>query len=254
MSSVSQAEAILAEAADLLRIGAERLVTLRLTGSLAIREHCPERAPLLPAMGRRPYRDIDLIGYWKDRRQIAALFEERGYLPDPAVRQAQEFGVKRFVYEQPDSHLKADVFFDELVMAHTVPFQGRLELHAPAITPTDLLLTKLQIHEFTDNDLMDCLVLLAEHRVGDTIDGGYIAEIMRKDWGFCHTTGLNLARIADAPGRFTAFPEDAAGSVRRNVAALREAIERAPKTQKWKLRARVGERARWYEHVEEVNR
>ncbi len=254
MSSVSQAEAILAEAADLLGIAAVRSLTVRLAGSLAIRAHCPARAPLLPALGRRPYRDIDLMAYWKERRQIAAVFEERGYVLDPAVRQAQEFGVKRFVYEHPDSHLKADVFFDELVMAHTIAFQGRLELDTPAITVTDLLLTKLQIHEFTENDLIDCLVLLAEHDVGTTIDGDYIADIMRKDWGFCHSTELNLARIGDALPRFPALSDDAAGSVRRNIGALAGAIERAPKTQKWKLRARVGERARWFEHVEEVNR
>jgi hypothetical protein len=254
MSSVGQAEAILAEAADLLRVSAERSVIARLTGSLAIRAHCPVHAPLLSALGRRPYRDIDLIAYWKDRRQLAALFEERGYILDPVVRQAQEFGVKRFVYEHPDTNLKADVFFDELVMAHTVPFHGRLELDRTAITVTDLLLTKLQIHEFTDNDLIDCLVLLAEHEAGAAIDTGYIAEIMRKDWGFYHTAELNLARIGDALPGFPALPDTAARAIQRNIADLRDAIERAPKTQKWKLRARVGERARWYEQVEEVNR
>jgi hypothetical protein len=254
VSGAGQAEAILAEAADLLRVSAERLVIARLTGSLAIRTHCPVHAPLLPALGRRPYRDIDLIAYWKDRRQVAALFEERGYVLDPAIRQAQEFGVKRFVYEHPDNHLKADVFFDELVMAHTIPFQGRLELGSTAITVTDLLLTKLQIHEFTDNDLIDCLVLLAEHEARATIDTGYIAEIMRRDWGFYHTTELNLARIGDALPGFAALPGTAARAVQRNIDDLHDAIERAPKTQKWKLRARVGERARWYEQVEEVNR
>jgi hypothetical protein len=254
MSGAIAAEAILAEASDLLRVAGERSLTVRLTGSLAVRAHCPARAPLLPALGRRPLRDIDLMAYWKDRRRIAAVFEERGYLLDPVVRQAQEFGVKRFVYEHPESRLKADVFFDELVMAHTIAFHGRLELDATAITVTDLLLTKLQIHEFTDNDLIDCLVLLAEHEAGDAIDTGYIAEIMRKDWGFCHTTELNLARIGDALPGFPALPEAAAGAIRRNIAGLRDAIERAPKTQKWKLRARVGERARWYEQVEEVNR
>lgn len=254
MSSVGQAEAILAEATELLRVSAQRSVIVRLTGSLAIRAHCPAHAPLLPALGRRPYRDIDLFAYWKDRQQVAALFEERGYVLDPTVRQAQEFGVKRFVYSRPDSHLKADVFFDELVMAHTIPLKGRLELDTTAITVTDLLLTKLQIHEFTDNDLIDCLVLLAEHGAGTTIDAAYIADILRKDWGFYHTTEINLARIADAPSAFPALPNTAARVIAGNVAALRAAIERAPKTQKWKLRARVGERARWYEQVEEVNR
>jgi hypothetical protein len=257
MSGVTQAEAVLAEAVDLQRIMAERSLTVRLTGSLAIRELCPERAPLLPVLGRRPYRDIDLIGYWKDRKAIAAIFEERGYVLDPAVRQAQEFGVKRFVYEQPGGQLKADVFFDELIMAHTIPFQGRLELAGPAITVTDLLLTKLQIHEFTDNDLKDCLVLLAEHAPGsqDPVDAGYIADILRKDWGFHHSVELNLARIDEAPAKYSdAFPEDAATAVHHAVQALRDAIDRAPKGQKWKLRARVGERTRWYEQVEEVNR
>jgi hypothetical protein len=254
MSSLSQADAILAEAEELLRVSAQRSVIVRLTGSLAIGAHCPAHAPLLPALGRRPYRDIDLFAYWKDRHQVAALFEERGYVLDPAVRQAQEFGVKRFVYEQPESHLKADVFFDELVMAHTIPFKGRLELGVTAISVTDLLLTKLQIHEFTDNDLVDCLVLLAEHQAGTSIDAAYIAEIMRKDWGFCHSTEINLARIAAAVPTLPALPETAVRAIEGNITALRDAIERAPKTQKWKLRARVGERARWYEQVEEVNR
>ena len=124
------------------------------------------------------------MAYWKDKRQVAALFEERGYLLDPSVRQAQEFGVKRFVYEHPDNHLKADVFCDDLVMAHTIPFGGRLELGGPAITVTDLLLTKLQIHEFTDNDLIDCMVLLAEHQPGDTID----TDLHRRH----HAQGLGL--------------------------------------------------------------
>jgi hypothetical protein len=262
------AAAVLAEAGELLRISAGRSLTVRLTGSLAVHAHCPGQAPLLPALGRRPYRDIDLIGYSKQKRQIAALFEERGYVLDPAVRQAQEFGLKRFVYEHPDSHLKADVFFDELVMAHTIGFQGRLELDSPTITVTDLLLTKLQIHEITENDLIDCIVLLAEHRTSsgeperrpadpaaaEIIDVGHVTGIMRKDWGFCHTTQLNLDKIAAALDRYPLLPPEVTGAVRERIVTLADAIEGAPKSQKWKLRARVGDRVRWYEQVEDVTR
>jgi hypothetical protein len=261
MDELALAEAVLVEAGELIRICGERSLTVRLTGSLAIRAHCPARALLLPALGRRPYRDIDLIAYSKQRRPIAALFEERGYVLDPAIKQAQEFGIKRFVYEQPGSHLKADVFFDELEMAHTIPFQGRLELDAPTITVTDLLLTKLQIHEFTGNDLIDCIVLLAEHPVGsagpadpEVIDSGYVAEMMRRDWGFWYTTWQNLARIDEALESYPALPGDTASLVHDRLAELRVAIESAPKTQRWKMRARVGSRVRWYEEVEEVNR
>lgn len=255
------ADAVLAEAAELLRISAEQGLTVRLTGSLAIRGHCPAQAPLLAALGRRPYRDIDLAAYSKEKRAVAALLESRGYVLDPAIRQAQEFGINRFVYEQPGTGLKVDVFFDELVMAHTVGFGGRLELDAPTIPLTDLLLTKLQIHEFTDNDLIDCLVLLAEHAVSpdgpagpDTIDAGHVAGVMRGDWGFCYTAQANLGKIADAAGRLPALPAPAAASVRERAAALLGAIEAAPKTRRWKLRARAGTRVRWYEEVEDVTR
>jgi hypothetical protein len=36
------------------------------------------------------------------------------------------------------------------------------------------------------------------------------------------------------------------------VAALRTAIQDAPKSTRWKLRARVGERAAWYNEPEEM--
>jgi len=254
----ARAEAVLAEAGELIQAATDRSLTVRLVGSIAVRTHSPAHAHLLATLGRRPYRDIDLMAYSKQKRDIAALLEERGYVLDPAIRLAQEFGIKRFVYEHPESHIKVDVFFDELVMAHTVEFAGRLELDAPTITVTDLLLTKLQIHEFTENDLIDSVVLLAEHEVGpagkDTIDRDYIANVMRKDWGFYYTTQGNLGKIADSLREFPALPVSTAGTVRDRAAELRDVIERAPKTQRWKLRARVGNRVKWYEHVEEVNR
>ena len=42
--------------------------------------------------------------------------------------------------------------------------------------------------------------------------------------------------------------------IARRIEALTAAIEAAPKSRRWKLRARVGERKRWYEEPEEVDR
>jgi hypothetical protein len=41
---------------------------------------------------------------------------------------------------------------------------------------------------------------------------------------------------------------------RARVTSIQQAIDEAPKTSKWKLRARVGDRVRWYEDPEEVER
>jgi hypothetical protein len=40
--------------------------------------------------------------------------------------------------------------------------------------------------------------------------------------------------------------------VRERIHQLQERIERQPKTAKWKLRSRIGERVKWYKDVEEL--
>ena len=252
------AKAVSDEAEVLLRLAAERRLVLRLTGSLAIRSHSSGSSHLLGALGRRPYRDIDLMGVWKQNRDVARMFEERGYLPDPEIKQAQEFGVKRLIHEHPDTGIKIDVFMDDLVMAHTVPFGGRLELDDPTISVTDLLLSKLQIHEITENDLIDTVVLLADHDLGagdrEHIDDGYIASLMSKDWGFWYTTQGNLEKLQEAVARYDAAAPETRAAVAERLTRLKTRIDDTPKGGKWKLRARVGTRARWYEEVAEVHR
>jgi hypothetical protein len=86
------------------------------------------------------------------------------------------------------------------------------------------------------------------------INGGYIADIMRKDWGFYYTTRANLQKLTDSLDEQPALPAEVAARVRGRLSQLDAAIEQAPKTQRWKLRARVGSRVKWYEDVEDVNR
>ena len=106
-------------------------------------------------LGRRPVRDIDDMGYATEQRALESMFEGEGWTEDPVIRQAKEWGVKRLIYRHPSSGHKVDVFLDELVMSHTIDMRGRLELAAPTIPLVDLLLSKLQIHEITDNDVLD---------------------------------------------------------------------------------------------------
>ena len=251
------ARAVAEEAGQLFEAAEEQRLVLRLTGSLAVRSHCAGSAGVLDAMGRRPARDIDFMGVWKQQRDVSRMFEQRGYLPDPDIKQAQEFGVKRLIYQHPDTTIKTDVFMDDLVMAHVVPFGGRLELDSPTITVTDLLLSKLQIHEITENDLMDGIAIFGEHDVGagdrEAIDAGYIASIMSKDWGFWYTTLENLEKIESAADRYPVVPPTMAENVKTRTADVRATIEQTPKTAKWKIRARMGTRVRWYEEVAEVH-
>jgi hypothetical protein len=243
------------EAATLQDEAARLGVTLRLIGSLAVSLRCDRTRHLAELLGRRAPRDIDFVGYSAQSEPIERLFAARGYTLHPAVRHSQEWGVKRLIYTDAAGH-KVDVFLDELVMAHTIPFAGRLEGEERTVSLADLLLSKLQIQRITENDLIDTVVLLGAAGFGpgeDEIDLDYIARIMAADWGFHHTTVTNLARLDEALARYTSLSREVTATVRARARTLADALEAVPKTTRWRLRARIGTRVPWYEDVEEVD-
>jgi hypothetical protein len=63
---------------------------------------------------------------------------------------------------------------------------------------------------------------------------------------------LNLALLHESVQRPGLDPELAA-RVRMQIETLRAHLAAAPKSRRWKLRAKVGTRKRWYEQVEEVS-
>ncbi len=69
------------------------------------------------------------------------------------------------------------------------------------LSPTDLLLSKLQIVELNDKDLDDILRLLVHFPLvagdgGDGIELGVIGALVGDDWGWFKTISLNLERIS----------------------------------------------------------
>jgi hypothetical protein len=153
--------------------------------------------------------------------------------------------------------LNVDGFADELYFCHRIPFKNRLELDSPTICTTDLLLEKMQIVEINLKDFKDTIVLLLEHPLSHhqpgpkAIDTGYIVDIMRQDWGFYHTFTTNLKRVPDYLKEFSSLGEEGHDVVRGRINELLKAVEAAPKTLTWKMRAKIGTRRRWYQEVSE---
>lgn len=249
-------EAVELEAADLLHVAHDAGVTVRLIGSLAIARRCPAHRHLLAELGRRPPRDIDFMGYARDERALDRLLTERGYVLHPSVSHSREWGVQRLIYTHPADGGKVDIFLDQLVMAHTIDFSGLLEREQVTVSLADLLLSKLQIYRITQNDLIDLTVLLAEHDLGEApqqIGLDRLTKVLGDDWGFTHGAKLNLAALSDSLGGFSALEPPIADRVRGRASRLVEAIDAAAKTTRWRLRSRVGTRAPWYEHVDDVD-
>jgi hypothetical protein len=248
-------EAVVAEAREIHREAETAGVAVRLIGSLAIADRCPNHAWLMPALGRRPPQDIDFMTYASGERPLGTLLTARGYELHPSLRHSREWGVNRLVYTHHETGAKVDLFLDQLVMAHTIDFTGRLEAHEFTVAPADLLLSKLQIYRITRNDLIDLAVLLAEADFGDDpndINLARIRAVLGDDWGFAHGAIVNLDRLVDEVPQFSELEPEVARRIDDQARRLRAEIEQAPKSLRWRLRARVGTRAPWYEHVDDV--
>jgi len=251
-------EELLAIARGLVEQGARHGVTLRILGHLAVREHVHTHRDLIELMQRIPTHDIDFMGYSSQHKQADQLFiKTLGYKPDPAVAFSQEYGIKRLIYHH-ENGVMAEIFMDELRMAHTLDFRGRLELDSPTISLVDLLLSKLQIQQLTEKDIKDMIVLLAEHDLGpgdrEKIDFGYLLKLIREDWGLYYTVHTNLGKVRQFLVSYAVLGEEVVVRVGARLDELLRRMEDEPKSLRWKARARIGTRLKWYEEVENVHR
>jgi hypothetical protein len=239
-------------ALDIVERGRAQGVELRILGSLAYRLHCPANVHLFDEMDR-DLTDVDLAATAEQRKTVRAFLEDLGYVIDHDLLVTTEG--KRYAFTDPASKMVVDVFFDELYFCHPIPLRDRLALDYPTLTPTDLLLEKMQIVEINPKDIKDSLVLLLEHPLDsnepDAIDTRYIARLLAADWGFYFTVTTNLAKIGRHVADYAALGSDGGALVNRRVDELVRAIEEEPKTGRWKLRARIGPRVKWYQEVAE---
>ena len=144
---------------------------------------------------------------------------------------------------------QVDIFIDRMQMCHTIDFRSRLHLDSRTLPLADLLLTKLQIVEVNEKDLIDTMALFQDHEVlaNDAgLNSAYISRLTASDWGLYKTLTTNLQKARTFALERT-FPEQ----IPARISALLEAIEAQPKSLSWKTRAMIGERVRWYELPEE---
>ncbi|MCW3066150.1 MAG: hypothetical protein JWN32_3322 [Solirubrobacterales bacterium] len=239
---------IVAEARRVLAAAVERDLPLRLIGGLAIALTTPEHR-LLP----REYKDIDFVTRRGKSPDVGELLATLGYVGNERFNLLN--GQRRLLFLDTGNGRQVDVFVGSFQMCHQLPVQERLLVAPDTLPLADLLLTKLQIFTLNEKDQRDALTLLFHHPLGDGDDretnAAWVAELCARDWGLWRTCTMNLERIRSGIGRYELTPEQEAVIVGR-IDELRRRIDAAPKSAKWKLRARVGERVRWYDEPEEV--
>jgi hypothetical protein len=238
---------------DALALPENSDLIMRLVGALAFRTHCPQFGYLQDRLGR-VFTDIDFAAYSRQKSRILKLLEDLGYEEDRWV--SRLFGDQRLVYHDPANQRHVDVFFDQMKFSHVLPLRGRLEAEKLTLPLAELLLQKMQIVRLNEKDLIDTIMLLREHPVGqgddETINGQVIATLCAKDWGWWRTVTMNLERVREHMPAYAQLTEEDQRVVRDRLDQLASAIAAAPKSVAWKARNLIGDRVKWYEEVEEL--
>lgn len=249
-------EELLIEAARIVTGSSRDGLTLRVMGGAAVALHAAGGTELFRLTGRQ-IADLDFVCSSRNRRGLQAFMSEAGYEPN-ATFNAYNGKTRHLYHRREGAHRwQVDVFFDQVRMCHLVDYRDRLDQDRPTVPLAELLLQKLQIVDLNRKDVVDVAALLSEHALADDdadhINRTVLAAILGDDWGFYRTVTGNLARLAELFRR-DQLGVSVAGVVPERLDELSRLAEEAPKNRRWRLRARVGERVRWYQVVEEVVR
>lgn len=270
MSNQSDA-LILDDAISIVKRAQEAGLTVRLLGATAVRVQGVAHKELFYRLDRlgssgQVFTDIDLAAYSKQRSNLRKFLENtlRYRLDQYAVLM---HGRDRMIFRHPEGRYQIDVFYDKLHYSHEIHFgsnpqDGRLSLDPLTISPTDLVLEKIQIHQISEKDIKDLVTLFAACSLSDgegqgRINCKHIASVLAGDWGFWYDACANLDKVihfAQGYENEGKLDPELLQTILERINDLKKAIDETPKSKKWQKRSTEGTSKKWWNDVEERRR
>ncbi len=214
-------------------------------GGLGVQDRCPQalEPPFI-----REISDIDLITPDQPGSFEQAMISI-GCTPDKQFNLYQ--GHARQIFKTPGG-AKVDVFIKTFSMCHTIPLEGRFPPGEYSLAPTDLVLTKLQIHQANYKDFTDAAALIIHTDFHDPhrgVDPSYLALVCSRNWGLYQTLKDKLEELKNL--ELTGLSAESRECLTSRVDTLVAALDTHPKTLRWKLRNMVGRSIPWYDLPED---
>lgn len=209
----------------------------------------------VPAVfGTRPDMDLDLfatgnVAMWG----IEPIMKHLGFIRQE--RDTHRPGTRyRFLRREPAPLCRLDLYRGSWHFSH------HLNLGAATATAglgplsvSDLLLSKLQIHEPEAKHLQDIAMLLFAHDLGTeaphVISESRIAGACCRDWGLHRDAIDNLLAATVEARSASQNAGDFVQAITKKAGTLAAAIRRHDKTPAWRIRSWIGDRRSWWTDV-----
>jgi hypothetical protein len=241
------------EAKMIIESAEKRGAPLRLIGALAFHLHC-EKYNYIHKKWGRVFTDTDFVARSEHSKEIIAAYADLGYRDDEMITTL--YGTHRLVFDNPQTGMHSDIFFDKLDFCHVLPLRERLDVDALTIPLAELFLEKMQIFQINEKDIIDTMMLLAEHPIGEkddeTISAPVIAKVLAGEWGFWRTVTGNMEKMMDLNAKTDLFDAEEKALIESRIGEILNYVDREPKPLAWKMRSKVGDKVKWYKEVDEL--
>ena len=246
-------EHFVAEALRIVEEAEAQGIKLRILGSLAYRIHCPQNLEMFAKM-ERALTDIDFAAEKRQSKQIKQFLTASGYVEDERMTVSTEGN--RYYFEHPDTRARRGRVHERAVLLPPDP------VRRPAgPRPADDLDRGPAAREDADRRAQP-----EGHHGHDGAD----ARAPDRQRQHRHrgdrrraisptsstTTGASTTRSPPTSRRSTGsspttqrLSPEQAEVIRARLAEMLGMIEDAPKSRKWRLRAKVGPKKQWYQDV-----
>ncbi len=236
----------------LVKAAADARLALRAIGTVGIYSHCHQPHSWLNAS--TGYGSLEFGGLSAQAVPLAKLMTGLGYRANGELNVF--YRGRRLVFDAPGWQYRVHIFLDSVGLYQRLDVSRFLSQESFSLSPTLLLLTRLQRMDVGEDELRELSVLLLDHEFdagkgeGDRIGLGFIKSLCGEDWGWFKTAEVNLARLREAAPAWLDGEEST--RLQQRLSEMQTAIERAPKTLRWRTRALLGDTIPWYHTPQEA--
>jgi hypothetical protein len=244
----NRSELLKEQALQIIDAAEKKGIPIRLLGGMAVylTSPCTKSSPY-----NREIADLDFVVTKKKAYPLEKLLPTMGFEADREFNSIH--GESRLLFYSEMGDL--DIFVGDFAQCHHMALEKLMSSTRLTIPLANLLLTKLQVVQINQKDILDILALLHDHDIVPDGDPNNIISlaafnaILADDWGWYTTCTDSLDKVQQYVGKN--FKDSEQKLLNDKIDLLRNSAVNAKKSLKWTVRSKVGRKVQWYELPEE---